>query len=175
MLKIDHYGISRRNLQWIRKYLNNRTERVAVFGDTLSVPALISGVPQGTLLGLLLFLIYINNMPSLASSAISVFANDAYIYRSIRNTDNCKILQEDLEKLKTLEQSWSMGFHQDKSRFELAIYESQFGNQLYLFADHFKHFFRAIVNENLCSVRKFLFKFPSRHISVYLKIHKATL
>ena len=55
----------------------------------------MSGVPQDTVLGPLLFFIYFNNMPSTVSSAIDLFAGDQYIYRSIKNIDECKILQED--------------------------------------------------------------------------------
>ena len=79
-----------------------------------SLPVVTSGLLQGTALGSLLFLIYISNMPFTASSTIGIFADDAYIYRSIRNTDNCKIHQEDLQKLIQWEKSWSIEFHPDK-------------------------------------------------------------
>ena len=78
------------------------------------MPAVTSGLLQGTVVGSLLFLIYISNMPSTASSIIGIFADDEYIYRSVRNTDNCKIHQEDLQKLIQWEQSWSIEFHPDK-------------------------------------------------------------
>ena len=67
--------------------------------------AVTSGVLQGTVLGPLLFLIYINDMPSTVSSTMGMFADDAYIYRSIRNTGDCEILQEDLQKLMQWKQS----------------------------------------------------------------------
>ena len=79
--------------------MENRTQEVAVAGVTSSLSAVTSGVPQGTLLGPLLYLIYINNMPSTVSSTIGLFADDAYICRSIRNIDDYKILQEDRQKL----------------------------------------------------------------------------
>ena len=69
-----------------------------------------------TVLGPLLFLIYINDITSTVSSTISLFADDAYNYRSIRNIDDYKILQEDLPKLIQWEQSWSMEFHPDKCK-----------------------------------------------------------
>ena len=113
---MEHYGIRGRNLQWIKKFLENRTQKVAVAGVTSSVSAVTSGVPQGTVLGPLLFLIYINDLPSTVSSTIGLFSDDTYIYRSIRNIDDCKILQEDLRKLIQWEQSWSMEFHPDKCK-----------------------------------------------------------
>ena len=78
--------------------------------------AVTSGVLQGTVLGPLLFLIYINDMPSTVSSTMGMFADDAYIYRSIRNTGDCEILQEDLQKLIQWKQSWLMEFHPDKCK-----------------------------------------------------------
>ena len=83
----------------IKKFLENRTQKVAVAEFTSSVSVVTSCVPQGTVLGPLLFLIYINNFRSTVSSTIALFTDDTYIYRSIRNIDDCKILQEDLQKL----------------------------------------------------------------------------
>ena len=76
--------------------------------------AVTSGVPQGTVLEPLLFLIYINDIPSTVSSTIGLFADDANIYRSIKNIGDSKILQEDLRKLIQWEQSWSMEFYPNK-------------------------------------------------------------
>ena len=115
-LKREHYGKRGRNLQWIKTFLENRTQKIAVPGVTSSVSAVTSSVPQGTVLGPLLFVIYINNMPSTFSSTIGLFADDTYVYRSIRNIDDCKILQEDLQKLMQWEQSWSMEFNPDKCK-----------------------------------------------------------
>ena len=64
LLKREDYGIRGRNLQWIKKFRENRTKNVAVAGVTLSLSAVNSGVPQGTVLGPLLFHICSNNMSS---------------------------------------------------------------------------------------------------------------
>ena len=88
----------------IKKFLQNRTQKVAVAGVLPSVSAVTSEIPQVTVLGPLLLLIYINEMPSTVSSTIGLLADDAYSYRSIRNIDDCKILQEDLQKLIQWEQ-----------------------------------------------------------------------
>ena len=111
LLKLEPYGIRGRNLQWIKIFLENRTQKVAIAGVTSSVSAVTSGVPQGIVLRPLLFLTYINDMPSTVPSTLGLFADDTYFYRSIRNIDNCKILQ-----LMQWEQSWSMEFHPDKCK-----------------------------------------------------------
>ena len=80
-LKLTHYGIKGNYLKWIQSFLNNRTQQVVLNG-TVSDPAnVLSGVPQGTVLGPLLFLIYINDMPALLQSILRLFADDAYLYR----------------------------------------------------------------------------------------------
>ena len=114
LLKLEHYGIRGRNLHWIKKFLENSTQKVAVPSVTSSVSAVMSGVPQGIVLAPLLFLIYVNNMPCLFAD--DAYIADEYIYRSIRNNDDCKILQEDLQNLIQWEQSWSMEFHPDKCK-----------------------------------------------------------
>ena len=78
--------------------------------------AVISGVPQGTVLGPLLFLVYINDMPNETKSKIALFADDSYIYRRILSKEDSKQLQLDLDKLVTWEKNWSMQFHPEKCK-----------------------------------------------------------
>ena len=58
-----------------------------------------SGVPQGSVLGPILFLIYINDLPNSLSSKVRLFADDAIVYREINSLQNCLELQNDLNKL----------------------------------------------------------------------------
>ena len=74
--KLDHYGIRGTTLNWIQNFLTNSTQKVVVDGSSSESARLRSGVPQGTVLGPLLFLTYINDLPSTASSQARLFADD---------------------------------------------------------------------------------------------------
>ena len=87
-----------------------------VGGQTSNAAAVESGVPQGTVLGPLLFLAYINDMPEKVISTISLFADDGYIYRTIRHQQDAIELQKDLDALVEWEKTWSMEFHPDKCK-----------------------------------------------------------
>jgi len=86
LLKLKHYGITGNIFKWITDFLHNRTQCVVVRGTFSEPIAVKSGVPQGTVLGPLLFLVYINDMPSTVKSKIALFADDAYLYKTIKFT-----------------------------------------------------------------------------------------
>ncbi len=84
--KSDYYGIRGKTLKWIEAFLGNRKQRVVVDGEQSSYLDVESGVPQGTVLGPALFLIYINDMPDTVKSSIQLFADNAILYRQIEST-----------------------------------------------------------------------------------------
>ena len=77
-------------------------------GKTSSYVSVVSGVPQGTVLCSMLFLIYINDLPKNVTSTTSLFADDSLLYIRIRTTGDHRILQEDLSRLETWERDWQM-------------------------------------------------------------------
>ena len=114
--KMNHYGINSTTLNWVKSFLGARTQQVMLDG-TLSNPApVLSGVPQGTVLGPLLFLIYINDLPKYVSPGTNVrlFADDSAVYRKINSPDDHIILQQDIKSLEKWESEWSMSFHPQK-------------------------------------------------------------
>jgi hypothetical protein len=101
-------------LSWIQDFLSDRTQTVVLEGNSSSTNPVASGVPLGTVLGPLLFLVYINDMPGYARSQTSLFADDCLMYRKVRSTSDCTQLQEDLDNLIQWEQQWQMQFNPDK-------------------------------------------------------------
>ena len=75
---------------------------------------MVSGVPQGTVLGPLLFLLHINDLPSVASSKVRLFADDCLIYRNIKNKEDQIALQEHLNLLENWGNTWGMRFNAAK-------------------------------------------------------------
>ena len=74
----------------------------------------MSGVPQGTVLGPLLFLTYINDLPNNINSSIRLFADDCVLYREIKNEIDSQELQKDLNSLMKWECDWQMNFNPKK-------------------------------------------------------------
>ena len=104
LLKSSFYGIRDNTLQWISSFLHGRTQQVLVEGWTSEKLDVLSGVPQGTVFGPLLFLIYINDLPTVCkSSKANLFADDTLLYRHIANDRDSTKLQEDLTALEDWE------------------------------------------------------------------------
>ena len=82
--KMDHYGVRGSTLEWIRAFLTDRVQQVTVEGATSDSIQVLSGVPQGTVLGPLLFLVFINDLPDCVESRIRLFADDCILYRCIK-------------------------------------------------------------------------------------------
>ena len=114
--KLAHYGIQGGTNSWIRAFLTGRSMSVVVDGESSEPTPILSGVPQGTVLGPLHFLIYINDMPSQVSkgTCIRLFADDCLVYRQIQNVNDQTILQQDLDYLHNWAVRWGMTFNPSK-------------------------------------------------------------
>ena len=84
--KLHQYGIRGNALAWIRAFLGNRSQTVVLDGEESESAPVTSGVPQGSVLGPILFLIYINDLPDELSSQVRLFADDTAVYLTIGDT-----------------------------------------------------------------------------------------
>ena len=112
--KLHNMGIRGQLHSWINYFLTKRQQCVVLDGCRSSSAPVESGVPQGTVLGPLLFLVYINDLPTALKSNIRLFADDCILYRQIKTDRDAIILQEDINKLCQWEKDWQMGFNTSK-------------------------------------------------------------
>lgn len=114
--KLSHLKIDPQVLQFIRIFLANRTQFVSINETDSPEVAVHSGVPQGSVLGPLLFLIYINDLPSNICSPVCLFADDCVLYRKITNDTDIACLQSDLNNIISWCNLWHMDLNVSKCK-----------------------------------------------------------
>ena len=115
LLKLLYFGICGSLWMWFKAYLSDRCQYVSVSHSASGVLPVISGVPQGSMLGPLLFLIYINDLPGkLSLIKILLFADDAKCFMSISSRADCLSLQSDLSSLADWSSTWKLTFNKKK-------------------------------------------------------------
>ena len=101
--KLQQNGISRELITLIKTFLSCRKQRVVLNGQHSSWADVKAGVPQGSILGPLLFLIYVNDLPNGLNSNVKLFADDASLFSVVHNiTDSANLLNNDLSKINQL-------------------------------------------------------------------------
>ena len=106
-------GVNLKAVSWIKTFLQERNQSVVVEGKQSPLVPVMSGVPQGSVLGPCLFLSYINDLPDSLKSRARLFAEDTIVYLTI-NSPSDPEMQTDLHKLEEWESNWSMKFNLDK-------------------------------------------------------------
>ena len=116
LLKLNHYGITGKTNKWIEAWLCHRQQRVVLDGAASTDSHVLSGVPQGTVLGPLMFLLYVNDIGDKISSqtTIKLFADDALLYRTINGPSDEIQLQHDLDTMIEWSKTWLMRFNAKK-------------------------------------------------------------
>ena len=118
ILKLKKYSFHPMMIRWISSFLSNRTQEVVVGGGRSCRGDIISGVPQGTVLGPVLFIIFINDLEqNISSSNIRFFADDTRITKQISTVDDVRLLQDDLDLVCRWSGENNMQLHEHK--FEL--------------------------------------------------------
>ena len=144
--KLKSIGIRGKLLEWFCDYLSNRTQCVVIKSEKSTMQTVKSGVPQGSVLGPLLFLVYINDIVKNIESAIKLFADDTSTSLSMNNANIRKyILDSDLQKINSWAQAWKVKFNDKKTeminikRGASPVLDLTFGTQTIVGKESHKH------------------------------------
>ena len=113
---MDPYGVRGKTLSWIKAFLNGRSQTVVLEGDQSEKVPVTSGVPQGSVLGPILFLVYINDLPDKVKSQVRLFADDSAAYLAITRFADSQQLQADFDVLQQWAVDWDMEFNPGKCK-----------------------------------------------------------
>ena len=122
--EVKSFGIDGDILVWIKSFN----------GKHSSWREVTSGIPQGSVLEPLLFVLYINDLPDTAISQVFLFADDTRLYRQIWNDSDHKIFQDDISKLQSWADDWLLKFHLDKCKI-LGVVKKELTHQYYMTKD----------------------------------------
>ena len=111
--KIKSYGFGDVFINWITDFLANRKQRVFLRGHLSEQKDVLSGVPQGSVLGPLLFILFVNDLPDIVNGKVKMYADDTKLYDNQRNSGS---LQEDLDKLEKWSRKWLLRFNELKCK-----------------------------------------------------------
>ena len=115
LVKLWHLGITGNLWNWFRAYLTHRSQYVSINNHHSAFLPVLSGVPQGSILGPLLFLVYINDLPDCVSnSSLLLFADDTKCSKSIINLTDASLLQNDLDGISVWSKQWNLFFNESK-------------------------------------------------------------
>ena len=114
--KRDAYGIGGPLKAWTKDFLLDRKQRVVVNGKLSSWSLILSGIPQGSVLGPILFVILINDLPDQIRSTVKIFAYDTKIFRALHEPEDYSYLQDDLDRLVEWSQLWQLHFNDSKCK-----------------------------------------------------------
>ena len=114
--KVRNFGITSNVHNWIKSFLSARKQRVCVEAELSPWVCVKNGIPQGSVLGPTLFVIFLNDMPDIVRSVRLLFADDAKIFRSIKTSSDNNILQEDLNAVIYWSTRWQLPFNETKCK-----------------------------------------------------------
>lgn len=114
--KLSGIGCSDHICKWFSSYLSGRRQRVVINGETSDWASIYAGVPQGSILGPLLFLIYINDIVKHIGSSIRLFADDTSLYIVVESPDTAAgVINADLSTISKWAEDWLVKFNAEKT------------------------------------------------------------
>ena len=116
LYKLSTHVVKGKTLNWTGSFLGGQTQAVGLEGNCSSDVPMLSGLPQGSVLGPLLFLLYINDLCKNIQSQVRLFADETAVYPTVYNPDDSGILQSDLDQLQKWERTWDKEFNPIKCK-----------------------------------------------------------
>ena len=118
LVKLQLIGVKGKLLKWFQSYLSHRVQRVRINNSLSSPLPVVSGVPQGSILGPLLFIIYMNDLPCCLSTVKSLlYVDDTKCYLNVHRLTDSSVLQENLNAIISWSQEWHLTFNPNKCVF----------------------------------------------------------
>ena len=111
LAKLKAYGVNGNILTWIRGFLTGRSQVVKVNGESSFPAPVLSGIPQGSVLGPLLFVLYINDLPENIISSVFLFADDTKMFKKITSENDSAVMQRDINSLEEWTEKWLLRFN----------------------------------------------------------------
>ena len=112
--KLEALGVQGNVLRWIENFLTNRRQRVSIRGSLSEWLPVESGVPQGSVIGPILFLFYVNDLVDGLECPILLFADDAKIYKELKSPEDAEALIRDMKKIEEWSDKWLLVFNEEK-------------------------------------------------------------
>ena len=109
--KLHAYGIKGQVYEWVKEFLNNLRQRVTISGTKSDLRNVTSGIPQGSVIGPVLFLVLINGFPVVIEVLLKLIADDAKVYNIISNLNDVQPLQRSVNNAGTWSIDWDMLFN----------------------------------------------------------------
>ena len=114
--QLKSHGMRNSIINWVEQWLTDRRQRVVVDGEVSSWKSVLSGVPQGSVLGPILLLVYINDLEEGVTGKIMKFADDTKLFRKVKEIGDKRNLQNDIDKLVKWSEKWQMLFNFGKCK-----------------------------------------------------------
>jgi hypothetical protein len=114
--KLECYGFTGPLLAWVRSFLTDRSQRVIINGEKSEWSSVTSGIPQGSVLGPILFVLFINDLPDMLKCCVRLFADDTKVFKNIKDLSDTEALQEDLDKASDWSDAWLLRFNASKCK-----------------------------------------------------------
>ena len=112
--KLESYGITGKLQNWIKNFLSERKQAVKIKQTLSTTEDVLSGVPQGSVLGPTLFLLFINDLPDVVNCHVKIFADDTKLFQPIKSPSDIEKLQNDLNSLHLWSKTWGLNFNTAK-------------------------------------------------------------